>query len=218
MPEPGALAESLGAAIRAAVDTSPLLAYGLIGLAMLLENVFPPIPSELIMPLAGYLVQQGRLQLIPVLLAGLAGTLAGAWLWYGVGRLVNERRLEALFRRHGPWLGIGPDDLARSRRWFARHGVLVVFWGRLLPGIRPFVSLPAGIELMPQVPFLLWSGGGSLVWLLALTLAGYALGAGYASVLAFTAPLARGLEGGLLLLVLLLPLGLWLLHRRQRRR
>lgn len=218
MPEPGALAESLGAAIRAAVDTSPLLAYGLIALAMLLENLFPPIPSELIMPLAGYLVQQGRLQLIPVLLAGLAGTLAGAWLWYGVGRLVNERRLEALLRRHGPWLGIGPDDLARSRRWFARHGVLVVFWGRLLPGIRPFVSLPAGIELMPQLPFLLWSGGGSLLWLLALTLAGYALGAGYASVLAFTAPLARGLEGGLLLLVLLLPLGLWLLHRRQRRR
>lgn len=217
MPEAGGLAEGLGAAIRASVQTSPLLAYGLIALAMLLENVFPPIPSELIMPLAGYLVQQGQLQLLPVLLAGLAGTLLGAWLWYGVGRLVNERRLEALLGRHGPWLGIGPDDLARSRRWFARHGVLVVFWGRLLPGIRPFVSLPAGIELMPQLPFLLWSGAGSLVWLLALTFAGFALGAGYTGVLAFTAPLARGLEGGLLLALLLLPVLLLVLHRRRRR-
>lgn len=218
MPDGGGLAEGLGAAIRASVQTSPLLAYGLIALAMLLENVFPPIPSELIMPLAGYLVQQGQLQLLPVLIAGLAGTLFGAWLWYLVGRLVNERRLEALLRRHGSWLGIGPDDLARSRRWFARHGVLVVFWGRLLPGIRPFVSLPAGIELMPQLPFLLWSGAGSLVWLLALTLAGFALGAGYNGVLAFTAPLARGLEAGLLVALLLLPVLLVLIHRRQRRR
>jgi membrane protein DedA with SNARE-associated domain len=218
MPDAAGLAESLGAAIRASVQTSPPLAYGLIALAMLLENVFPPIPSELIMPLAGYLVQQGQLQLIPVLLAGLAGTLSGAWLWYGVGRLVNEQRLEALLRRHGPWLGIRTDDLARSRRWFARHGVLVVFWGRLLPGIRPFVSLPAGIELMPQLPFLLWSGAGSLVWLLALTLAGFGLGAGYSGVLAFTAPLARALEVALLLALLLLPLLLLMLHRRTRGR
>jgi membrane protein DedA with SNARE-associated domain len=215
MPDAAGLAESLGAAIRASVQTSPLLAYGLIALAMLLENVFPPIPSELIMPLAGYLVQQGQLQLVPVLLAGLAGTLSGAWLWYAVGRLVNEQRLEALLRRHGPWLGIGPEDLARSRRWFARHGVLVVFWGRLLPGIRPFVSLPAGIELMPQLPFLLWSGAGSLVWLLALTLAGFGLGAGYSGVLAFTAPLARGLEVALVLALVLLPLLLLVLHRRR---
>jgi alkaline phosphatase len=218
MPEAAGLADTLGDAIRASVQTSPLLAYGLIALAMLLENVFPPIPSELIMPLAGYLVQQGQLQLIPVLLAGLAGTLSGAWLWYGVGRLVNEKRLEALLRRHGPWLGIGPEDLARSRRWFARHGVLVVFWGRLLPGIRPFVSLPAGIELMPQLPFLLWSGAGSLVWLLALTLAGFGLGAGYSGVLAVTAPLARGLEVVLVLALLLLPLLLLVLHRRTRGR
>jgi len=218
MPEAAGLADTLGDAIRASVQTSPLLAYGLIALAMLLENVFPPIPSELIMPLAGYLVQQGQLQLIPVLLAGLAGTLSGAWLWYGVGRLVNEKRLEALLRRHGPWLGIGPEDLARCRRWFARHGVLVVFWGRLLPGIRPFVSLPAGIELMPQLPFLLWSGAGSLVWLLALTLAGFGLGAGYSGVLAVTAPLARGLEVVLVLALLLLPLLLLVLHRRTRGR
>jgi len=218
MPEAAGLADTLGDAIRASVQTSPLLAYGLIALAMLLENVFPPIPSELIMPLAGYLVQQGQLQLIPVLLAGLAGTLSGAWLWYGVGRLVNEKRLEALLRRHGPWLGIGPEDLARSRRWFARHGVLVVFWGRLLPGIRPFVSLPAGIELMPQLPFLLWSGAGSLVWLLALTLAGFGLAAGYSGVMAVTAPLARGLEVVLVLALLLLPLLLLVLHRRTRGR
>ena len=176
------LIERLPQLILSAVDANPLLGYGAIALVMLLENVVPPIPSEVVMPLAGFLIQQGKLELVPAVLAGLLGTVLGAWFWYGVGRLINEERLEQWLKRHGRWLGLRADDLARSRRWFSRHGVAVVFWGRIIPGIRTFVSLPAGIEMMPQVRFLAWTTAGSLLWILILTMAGQALDEGYQKV------------------------------------
>lgn len=191
------LIEQLPRLILAAVEANPLLGYGAIALVMLLENMVPPIPSEVVMPLAGFLIQQGRLQLVPVVLAGLVGTVLGAWFWYGVGRLINERRLEHWLARHGRWFGLREEDLARSRRWFNRHGVAVVFWGRIIPGVRTFVSLPAGVELMPQPLFLAWTTAGSLLWLLFLTLAGQALGAGYAQVAGLIKPFASILGVGL---------------------
>jgi membrane protein DedA with SNARE-associated domain len=213
------LADDLTDALEAAVRSDPRRAYLLIAGVMLLENLFPPIPSEMVMPLCGFLIHQGLLSFVPVILAGLVGTLAGAWFWYGVGRLVDERRLERLLDRHGGWMGLRAEDLAASRRWFARHGGAVVFWGRLIPGIRPFVSLPAGIELMPQLAFLLWSGAGSLLWLSALTLAGLSLGAGWRHVVEGSEPLARLAQ--VLLAVALLVAGVWLVglaRRRNRRR
>ena len=213
------LADDLTDALEAAVRSDPRRAYLLIAGVMLLENLFPPIPSEMVMPLCGFLIHQGLLSFVPVILAGLVGTLAGAWFWYGVGRLVDERRLERLLDRHGGWMGLRAEDLAASRRWFARHGGAVVFWGRLIPGIRPFVSLPAGIELMPQPAFLLWSGAGSLLWLSALTLAGLSLGAGWRHVVEGSEPLARLAQ--VLLAVALLVAGVWLVglaRRRNRRR
>jgi alkaline phosphatase len=122
--------ETIPRMILGAVDANPLLGYGVIALVMLLENVVPPIPSELVMPLAGFLVQQGKLELVPTVLAGLVGTVLGAWFWYGVGRVVNERRIERWLLVRGRWLGLRPQDLSRSRRWFRRYGVAVVFWGR----------------------------------------------------------------------------------------
>ena len=94
MAELSALMEKLPQLLLAAVDANPLLGYGAIALVMLLENLVPPIPSEVVMPLAGFLIQQGRLQLFPVVLAGLLGTVLGAWFWYGIGRLINEEQLE----------------------------------------------------------------------------------------------------------------------------
>ncbi len=202
------LIEQLPRLILAAVEANPLLGYGAIALVMLLENVVPPIPSEVVMPLAGFLIQQGKLQLVPVVLAGLIGTVLGAWFWYGIGRLINEQRLEHWLANHGRWFGLRADDLARSRRWFNRHGVAVVFWGRIIPGVRTFVSLPAGIELMPQPLFLAWTTAGSLVWLLILTLAGKALGAGYAQVAGLIKPFARVLVW--MIAMALLVAGLWL--------
>jgi len=182
--------DALPGLIAQAVDTNPLLGYLAIGLVMLLENVIPPIPSEVVMPLAGFLVQQGKLQLIPAVVAGVVGTVLGAWFWYGIGRLVNEEQLERWVSRRGRWLGLQPQALAESRRWFNRHGVAVVFWGRIIPGIRTLVSVPAGIELMPQRTFLAWTTAGSLLWVLILTLMGQALGEGYKRVAVWIEPFA----------------------------
>jgi membrane protein DedA with SNARE-associated domain len=196
-----ALADSLVQRISASVELNPWQGYGLIALALLLENLLPPIPTELVMPLAGFLVHQQKLELVPVILAGLSGTVLGALFWYGIGRLVNEEHLEHWLGRRGRWLGLRAEDLATSRRWFARHGAAVVFWGRIVPGIRPFVSLPAGIELMPMGSFLLWTSAGSLIWVLALTLAGSALGANYRAVLDWLTLLTTLVRDGLLLIL-----------------
>jgi len=209
---------ALPALVGSAVEANPLLGYLVIAAVMLVENLFPPIPSELVMPLAGFYVQQGKLDLVPVLLAGLIGTVLGAWFWYGVGRLINEQRIEHWLERHGRWIGISLADLARSRRWFNRHGSALVFWGRIIPGVRTMISVPAGIELMPQLSFLAWTTAGSLVWVTVLTLLGQGLGEGYERVELWIEPITR-LVKVLLLLAGVLALG-WIARNvmRQRRR
>ena len=176
-----------------AVEANQWVGYSAILLAMFLENLFPPIPSELIMPLGGFYVHQGQLNFLPVVLAGLLGTVLGAFPWYGIGRLVNEQRLEIWLRKYGNWIGIKPEDLARSRRWFARYGSALVFWGRLVPGIRTLISVPAGIELMPLLPFLIWTTFGSLIWTCLLTFAGMFLGQSYANVALWIDPGSKGI-------------------------
>lgn len=189
--------EGLPRLMGQAVEASPAMGYLAVGLVMLLENLIPPIPSEVVMPFAGYLVGQGRLALVPTVLAGLLGTVLGAWFWYGIGRLIPEPRLALWVEGPGRWLGIRAEQLARSRDWSQRHGSALVFWGRLVPGVRTLVSVPAGIERMPQGPFLVWTSAGSLVWTLLLTLAGKALGQGYQRVQAWLSPWAQGIERGL---------------------
>ena len=202
--------------IGQAVEANQWLGYTAIGAAMFLENLFPPIPSELIMPLGGFYVQQGQLSFIPVVLAGLIGTVIGTLPWYGIGRLINEERIEHWLERHGRWIGISPADLVRSRKWFSRYGTLLVFWGRLLPGIRTLISVPAGIELMPFVPFLLWTTAGSFIWTLLLTLAGFALGEGYSNVEVWIEPVSKIIKVGLV--VAALAVAVWLGLRIWRRR
>jgi membrane protein DedA with SNARE-associated domain len=183
---------------------------------MFLENLFPPIPSELIMPLGGFYVHQGQLAFVPVVLAGLLGTVLGALPWYGAGRLVNEERIEAWLYRHGRWIGIRSEELRRSRSWFSRHGTALVFWGRLVPGIRTLISVPAGIEMMPMLPFLIWTTAGSLIWTLMLTLAGMVLGEGYSNVELWIAPVAKGIK--VVLVVAALAFSAWLGLRIWRQR
>ncbi len=202
--------------IGQAVEANQWMGYGAIFVAMFLENLFPPIPSELIMPLGGFYVQQGQLQFLPVVLAGLLGTLLGALPWYGIGRVINEKRLEVWLSRHGRWIGISPAELARSRRWFNRYGTALVFWGRLVPGIRTLISVPAGIELMPFAPFLIWTTAGSLIWTLLLTLAGLGLGEGYSNVELWIDPVSKVVKVGLVMAVLfaLVWVGLRIWRRR----
>ena len=202
--------------IGQAVEANQWLGYGAIFAAMFLENLFPPIPSELIMPLGGFYVQQGQLQFIPVVLAGLIGTVLGALPWYGIGRLINEQRIEQWLDRHGRWIGISSEELARSRRWFSRYGTALVFWGRLVPGIRTLISVPAGIELMPMAPFLIWTTAGSLIWTLLLTIAGMMLGEGYSNVEVWIDPVSKVIKVGLVVAVL--AVGIWLGLRIPRSR
>ncbi|MEB3166391.1 MAG: DedA family protein [Cyanobacteriota bacterium] len=210
------LVQKLPEMIGAAVEANPGSGYAAIFAAMFLENLFPPIPSELIMPLGGFYVQQGKLALLPVVLAGLLGTVIGALPWYGIGRLVNEERIEQWLARHGRWIGISPQELHRSRTWFNRHGTALVFWGRLVPGIRTLISVPAGIEMMPFVPFLIWTTAGSLIWTLLLTVAGLLMGESYSKVELWIEPVAKLIK--VLLVVAVLGSLTWLGLRTWKKR
>src|SRR5687767_12557615 len=147
---------------------------GVAGLTFL-ENVFPPIPSELVIPLAGYVAAQGDMRLMLVVATASAGSLAGAAVWYWIGRTVGERRLRAWVDRHGKWLTLSGKDVDRAQRSFSRHGNAAVFVGRLVPGVRTLISLPAGFARMPALPFVVYSALGTMVWTAALAYAGVAL-------------------------------------------
>jgi membrane protein DedA with SNARE-associated domain len=155
--------------------------FGVITLTFL-ENVFPPIPSEVVIPLAGFVSATGRLRLDAVIAAATAGSLAGAAFWYAVGRRVGERRLRAWVERSGKWLTLSPADIDRAQQWFERHGRTAVLVGRVIPGVRTLVSLPAGFSRMPMARFLLLSAAGTLLWTGALAYAGVALQANYTRV------------------------------------
>ncbi len=146
---------------------------------MFLENIIPPIPSEIIMPLGGFFVYQQKLNFYILVFWGLIGTILGSLPWYYLGRLVNEKRLSNFLDNQGKYFGISSNDLSKSKKWFDKYGVSLVFWGRLVPGIRTLISVPAGIELMPLKKFLIWTTFGSLIWVALLTYAGYLFGENY---------------------------------------
>ena len=171
--------------INKAVETNSTIAYLTICLAMFLENIVPPIPSEIIMPLGGFFVFKQKLNFYILVFWGLFGTIVGSLPWYYLGRLVNEKRLSRFLDIRGKYLGITSNDLAKSKRWFDKYGVSLVFWGRLVPGIRTLISVPAGMELMPLRKFLIWTTLGSLIWIALLTYAGYVLGENYKSIETF---------------------------------
>ena len=165
--------------INLAVEKNTLIAYLTICLAMFLENIIPPIPSEIIMPLGGFFVYQQKLNFYILVFWGLFGTILGSLPWYYLGRLVNEKRLSNFLDKKGKYLGISSNDLSKSKRWFDKYGASLVFWGRLVPGIRTLISVPAGIELMPLSKFLIWTSFGSFIWVALLTYAGYLFGENY---------------------------------------
>jgi membrane protein DedA with SNARE-associated domain/uncharacterized membrane protein YkvA (DUF1232 family) len=153
----------------------------LIGL-MFAENIFPPIPSELIMPLAGYVAAQGHLDPYLALLAGAFGSVLGALPWYYLGLWLGRERVCTLAARHGRWLTVDEKDVRRALDWFERHGALAVLLGRCVPTVRTLISVPAGIARMPMVSFLIYSIIGTLLWTGGLLTAGYMLGSQYGTV------------------------------------
>ena len=165
--------------INKAVETNSTIAYFVICLFMFLENIIPPIPSEIIMPLGGFFVYQQKLNFYILVFWGLLGTIAGSMPWYYLGRLVNEKKISNFLDKRGKYIGITSSDLAKSKVWFDKYGVSLVFWGRLVPGIRTLISIPAGMEIMPLRKFLIWTTLGSLIWVAILTYAGYVFGENY---------------------------------------
>lgn len=165
---------------------------------MALENIFPPIPSELIMPFAGFVAARGELSVAGVLVAGTAGSVAGALPWYYAGKIYGKERLEAFADKHARWLTVTHGDIEHAMQAFDRHGRKVVLFGRLIPAIRTLISVPAGLACMPMGQFLLYSTVGSLVWTGLLAGAGYLLENQYERVADYVDPVSKAVLIGLL--------------------
>lgn len=154
---------------------------GLIGapgaaIAVALESIFPPIPSEVVLPLAGFAAARGEFSLLSVIIWTTVGSLVGALVLYWLGHSWGIDRL----RRQADRLPLmRSSDIDKTVAWFARHGRSAVFFGRMVPGFRSFISIPAGVENMPLWRFSLYTTGGSLIWNSVLIVAGYELGANW---------------------------------------
>ena len=187
--------------------------FGYIGIAFLmaLENIFPPIPSELIMPLAGFTASQGKLEFLPVVIAGTIGSVLGASPWYFLGKYWGLKRTKKIADKYGKWLTVSGEDVEKAKLWFDRRGYIATGLGRLVPGIRTYISIPAGITKMPLLPFLIYSTVGSFIWVALLTYGGYILGENYEKVGAYLKPVS------VIVLISLLSFSIyWIIKRRKK--
>lgn len=180
--------DKISAWILAMMDT-----LGLFGVTafMFLENVFPPIPSELIMPAAGFAASKGSMGLIAVIIAGTLGSVLGALPLYYLGTIFDEKRLLNLTHKYGKYVLVKPSDVTNAQNWFNKYGYWVIFFGRMIPAIRSLISIPAGMSRMPMLPFLVLTTVGSAIWTTMLAYAGYVLGANYSKVETFIAPISK---------------------------
>jgi membrane protein DedA with SNARE-associated domain len=184
--------------------TGLLTSTGYAGLIflMFLENVFPPIPSELIVPLAGYMTRKGELTFVGIVIAGALGSLLGALLLYYVGRKLGLDRTKELARRRGRWLTISERDVERAKHWFDRHGTSAVFFCRLVPGIRSLISVPAGIGSMRMSTFVFLTTAGAAIWTAVLATVGYVLAQNFRKVEQYLDPVSWVIFGGIVVLYL----------------
>lgn len=158
--------------------SSMITTMGYPGLAavMFLENVFPPIPSEIILPFAGSLSITDRFSLLGITLVGMLGSVAGAWVFYGIGYWLDENRVRFLIKRFGRYLLISESDFDRAIGWFQRHGDVVIFFGRMIPMVRSLISIPAGLAKMSPIRFTLFTALGTACWSFGLAFMGKLLG------------------------------------------
>ncbi len=192
-------------------NTMHSLGYVGIGMLMFLENLFPPIPSELIMPLAGFTVAQGKMDFGLAVLAGVVGTMLGALPWYYAGKVLGEKRLRRLADNYGKWLSLSAKDIDKANYWFNKHGAKAVLLCRLVPGVRTVISLPAGISQMEIAPFLIYSSIGTTLWIIILTALGYFLGNNYSLVDDYLGPVSK-----IVLIGLVGVFVVWVLNRKKQ--
>ncbi|MCK1795161.1 DedA family protein [Streptomyces sp. XM4193] len=180
------------------------------GLAIALENLFPPLPSEVILPLAGFAAGQGALSLASALFWTTLGSVVGAVALYYLGVLFGRERMHRLW---GKLPLVKPADLVRTEEWFARHGTKAVFFGRMVPIFRSLISVPAGVERMPLATFVLLTTAGSFIWNSVLVLAGYWMGDQWDTVGTYVGVLSK-----VVLALVAVAVIAWLLIRIKRRR
>lgn len=157
------------------VDVIDRLGYVGVALLVAVENLFPPIPSEIVLPFAGFVARDGKATLPGMILAATIGSIVGAWTLYGIAAWIGPERLERFLVRYGKWLRLTPADVAKAERWFDRRAIVAVLVGRCVPLIRSLVSIPAGFRRMNFGVFTLYTAIGSAIWNTALVGAGYVL-------------------------------------------
>jgi membrane protein DedA with SNARE-associated domain len=153
-----------------------------VGFLMFLETVFPPIPSEVIMPIAGMAAAEGKLHFGFVVASGTSGAMLGNIVWYLAARALGVERLEPLIRRHGRWITMTWPEVERAQKWFRENGIFFVFLGRLVPTVRSLVSVPAGLLKMRFKTFFFASTLGTLGWTALLASAGFKMRQNYGEV------------------------------------
>lgn len=178
------------------------LGYAGIALLMYVEMVIPVIPSEIIMPFAGFTASSGTYSLVGVIVAGSIGSILGALTLYGLARLIKNETIYAIVKRYGAWTGLTPKNVKRAEKVFDRHDKLAVFVGRLIPGIRSVVSLPAGIEKMNITSFTIFSLIGLSMWTALLAYLGFVLGDNYEQVAGFIGSVSNFIVGGFIVAVI----------------
>ncbi|MEJ3746021.1 DedA family protein [Actinomycetes bacterium KLBMP 9797] len=178
-------------------------------LAVALENLFPPIPSEVILPLAGFTASQGEMGLLSVIIWTTIGSVVGATVLYQIGALLGRDRTRRILARL-PLVKL--SDVDRTEAWFVRHGTKAVFFGRMIPIFRSLISIPAGVERLPLPTFMLLTTLGSLIWNTIFVLAGYQLGENWARVEEYAGVLQKAV-----IVAVALAVGYFVVSRLRRR-
>ena len=182
-----------------------------VGIAIFLESAFPPIPSEVVLPLAGFTASQGSMGLVAAIVWATVGSLLGAYLLYFVGHLVGADRL----RKIADWLWlVEAADVDKSMAWFDKYGSPSVFFGRMVPGIRSLISIPAGIDRMGLVKCTLWTTLGSAIWNSILVYLGFTLGENWHTVTDYMEEFSLIIK--ILLVIAFVALTIWLVRRQRK--
>ncbi len=176
--------------------------YAGVFLLSLVETIILPLPSELILPIAGMRAANGPLGLLGVILASTAGSMTGNMIWYWAARSIGLGRLRGFVDRHGRWLAMDWRDIERVSNLFHRFGPIIVFTGRLLPGVRTFVSIPAGLVRMKMFPFAFWSTIGTGLFASAFATAGYVAGSQLSGIEDIAGPVSSAVVAGIVILYL----------------
>ena len=173
-----------------------------VGFLMFLETLFPPIPSEVIMPIAGMAAAEKQMSLGLAIAAGTAGAMLGNIVWYLAARALGHDRLKPFVQRHGKWLTISWNDVDKAHRWFDSHGIGFVLIGRLIPTVRSLVSIPAGLLDMRFRNFVIASTIGTALWTTILAGAGFRLRENFRDIDQFIGPVSNAVLIGLALIYL----------------